>query len=66
MQAQSGIAADRDSLLKAYREIKQAHGRIDGVVLSSAVLEPRSIQDLPEADLRASLRSKIDVTAEAR
>ncbi|HWU88504.1 MAG TPA: SDR family NAD(P)-dependent oxidoreductase, partial [Kofleriaceae bacterium] len=55
-------AADHDSLRNAYREIKQAHGRIDGVVLSSAVLEPRAIQDLPEEQLRASLRAKVDVS----
>ncbi|WP_394849112.1 SDR family NAD(P)-dependent oxidoreductase [Pendulispora brunnea] len=58
-------ASDRESLQRAYANIKRTHARIDGVVLSSIHLEPRSLAEMSEADFTAGLKAKVDVSVRA-
>ncbi|MEV0689370.1 amino acid adenylation domain-containing protein [Streptomyces sp. NPDC050388] len=57
----SADASDRESLLSAYRQIKEHHPRIDGVVHSAIVLADRTLTHMDEDVFRAALRSKVDV-----
>ncbi|MGW0791223.1 amino acid adenylation domain-containing protein [Streptomyces sp. NPDC002911] len=57
----SADASDRESLLSAYRQIKEDHPRIDGVVHSAIVLADRTLTHMDEDVFRAALTSKVDV-----
>jgi polyketide synthase PksM len=58
-------AADRESLRRAYSEIKRAHGRVDGLILSSHVFEPCSLEEMDEGRFATGLRAKVDVAVRA-
>jgi polyketide synthase PksM len=55
-------ASDRKALQRAYAEIKQDYGRINGVIHSAVGLLDRSLANMEEADFKAGLSSKIDVS----
>ncbi len=57
----SADASDRESLLSAYRQIKEDYPRIDGVVHSAIVLADRTLTHMDEDVFRAALASKADV-----
>ncbi|MES2939420.1 MAG: amino acid adenylation domain-containing protein [Pseudomonadota bacterium] len=59
------IAADAtrgEELLRAWREIKQLHGHIDGIVHAAIVLQDQGIAAMDEARFQASLAAKVDVS----
>jgi acyl transferase domain-containing protein/acyl carrier protein len=57
----SADATDPASLERARARIRDDHQRIDGVVLSTLLLDPRALADTEEGHLRAALRAKVDV-----
>ncbi|MFH9089270.1 SDR family NAD(P)-dependent oxidoreductase [Streptomyces sp. NPDC017673] len=58
-------AGDVQALRRARDEIRERHGRVDGVVLAALDLRDRTLATMDEADLRASLTAKVDVTVAA-
>ena len=57
----SADATQRDALQKAYNEIKQKYGKINGIIHSAIVLLDRSIANMEEDHFRAGLKAKVDV-----
>ena len=55
-------ATDRQSLEKAYQEIKQSHRQIHGVIHSAIVLLDQSLAKMDEDQLKSGLSAKIDVS----
>jgi acyl transferase domain-containing protein/NADPH:quinone reductase-like Zn-dependent oxidoreductase/acyl carrier protein/SAM-dependent methyltransferase len=55
-------AGDRASLQAAYDEIRQRHGRVDGVVHAAIVLADRSLAQIDEAQFKSALSAKVDVS----
>jgi len=55
-------ATDRRALERAYARIKQEHAQVHGVVHSALVLRDRSLARMEEADFRAVLSAKVDVS----
>ncbi|MFS0873157.1 SDR family NAD(P)-dependent oxidoreductase [Paenibacillus xylanilyticus] len=58
----SADATDRQSLERAYEEIKTRYGQIDGIVHSAIVLADSSLANMEEEQFRASLAAKVDVS----
>jgi polyketide synthase PksM len=57
-------ATDRDSLERAYRQIKQSYAQIDGVVHSAIVLLDKSLANMSEESFRAALAAKVDASVQ--
>jgi NAD(P)-dependent dehydrogenase (short-subunit alcohol dehydrogenase family) len=55
-------ATDRRALERGYARIKQEHAQVHGVVHSALVLRDRSLARMEEADFRAVLSAKVDVS----
>ncbi|MFI1761426.1 SDR family NAD(P)-dependent oxidoreductase [Streptomyces sp. NPDC020800] len=55
-------AADRQSLRRAYEQIKRSHPVVHGVVHSAIVLLDQSIERMDEERFRAAVTAKIDVS----
>ncbi|MBY9081324.1 SDR family NAD(P)-dependent oxidoreductase [Paenibacillus sp. HN-1] len=55
-------ASDRQSLQKAYEEIKEKHAQIHGVVHAAIVLLDQSLANMDEDRFRAGLSAKVDVS----
>ena len=55
-------AAKPESLQKAYRQIKQKHAQIHGVIHSAIVLSDSSLANMDEERFRAGLKAKVDVS----
>ncbi|TKI59285.1 SDR family NAD(P)-dependent oxidoreductase [Brevibacillus antibioticus] len=55
-------ATDRQSLERAYGEIKARYGQVDGIVHSAIVLADSSLANMEEEQFRASLAAKVDVS----
>jgi NAD(P)-dependent dehydrogenase (short-subunit alcohol dehydrogenase family) len=58
----SADATDRAALERAYREIKQHHEHVHGLVHSAIVLADQSLANMDEARFGASLAAKMDVS----
>ncbi|MFJ5034433.1 SDR family NAD(P)-dependent oxidoreductase [Streptomyces sp. NPDC088560] len=58
-------AGDAEALRRACAEVKERYGRVHGVVLAALVLRDRTLAAMDEADLRASLAAKVDVSVAA-
>ena len=58
----SADATDLTALQRAHDEIVRAHGAIHGVVHSAIVLRDRSLVRMDEADFKAALSAKVDVS----
>ncbi|WP_139487919.1 SDR family NAD(P)-dependent oxidoreductase [Brevibacillus dissolubilis] len=58
----SADATDQAALDHAYRQIKQRHPQIHGVIQSAIVLMDRSLANMEEDRFRAVLASKVDVS----
>lgn len=58
----SADAADAEALERAYRQILQRHGRVDGVVNAAIVLADKSLGNMDEARFRDGLAAKVDVS----
>jgi polyketide synthase PksN len=54
-------ATDRDSLQRAYAEIKRRHPRIHGVIHAAIALQDKGLAGMDEARFRAGLTAKVDV-----
>ncbi|XXT21476.1 SDR family NAD(P)-dependent oxidoreductase [Sorangium sp. So ce429] len=61
----SADATDRESLERARAQIERSHPRIDGLVLSSAQLQPRLLMTTDERQFTEELRAKVDVSVRA-
>lgn len=55
-------ASDRAALDRAYREIKETYGSINGIVHSALVLKDKSLARMDEATFSAALIAKVDVS----
>ncbi|WP_088833756.1 SDR family NAD(P)-dependent oxidoreductase [Paenibacillus tyrfis] len=55
-------ATDRQSLERAYEEIKARYVQVDGIVHSAIVLADSSLANMEEGQFRASLAAKVDVS----
>jgi NAD(P)-dependent dehydrogenase (short-subunit alcohol dehydrogenase family) len=55
-------AADRQSLWRAYEQIKRSHPVVNGVVHSAIVLLDQSIERMDEERFRAAVTAKVDVS----
>ncbi len=58
----SADARDREQLARARDEIKQAFGRIDGVIHAAMVVADHSLENMTEEELVAGLSAKVDVS----
>ena len=58
----SADAANQKTLRKAYDEIKQKYGKINGIVHSAIVLLDQSLANMEEERFRAGLIAKVDVS----
>nr|ADN68479.1 SorD [Sorangium cellulosum] len=58
-------ATDRESLERVRAQIKRSHPQIDGLVLSSAQLQPRLLTELDERQFTEDLRAKVDASVRA-
>lgn len=61
----SADATDPASLERARARIRDDHECIDGLVLSTLLLDPRALADTEEGHVRAALRAKVDVAIHA-
>ncbi len=55
-------ASDRESLQKAYQEIKKKYSHINGVIHSAIVLMDQSLMKMDENRFRDALSAKVDVS----
>ena len=55
------MAANVESLRKAYGQIKQKHAHIHGVIHSAIVLSDSSLATMDEDRFKAGLKAKLDV-----
>ncbi|MCX4030126.1 amino acid adenylation domain-containing protein [Endozoicomonas sp. SM1973] len=60
----SADACDPEQMARAYKRIKDKFGDINGVVVSTIVLQDRSLARMDEDTFRASLRAKVDVSVQ--
>ncbi|MBB4730090.1 SDR family NAD(P)-dependent oxidoreductase [Xanthomonas arboricola] len=58
-------ATDPASLERARARIRDDYACIDGLVLSTLLLDPRALADTEEGHVRAALRAKVDVAIHA-
>ncbi|WP_437624451.1 SDR family NAD(P)-dependent oxidoreductase [Sorangium sp. So ce1151] len=58
-------ATDRESLERAHAQIKRSYPQIDGLVLSSAQLQPRRLTEMDEPQFTEDLRAKVDASVRA-
>ncbi|WP_438018417.1 SDR family NAD(P)-dependent oxidoreductase [Sorangium sp. So ce315] len=61
----SADATDRESLERAHAQIQRSHPQIDGLVLSSARLQPRLLTEMDERQFTEELRAKVDASVRA-
>ncbi len=55
-------AGNKESLKKAYQQIKQNHTKINGVIHAAIVLSDSSLTNMDEDQFKVGLQSKVDVS----